>query len=464
MAFGIVGVILFLYWAVILDTRPATQSCDTARNGYTCSPSISRYWGQYSPYFSVESVISASVPAQCQITFVQILSRHGARDPTSSKTKKYNTTINSIHSSVSSYGKGYEFIKDYEYTLGADQLTTFGQQEMVNSGSKFYDRYQALTRHLTPFVRSSGQARVVESAQNWTRGFHDARKDDMPSNPDSTYPYPIVVISEHTGSNNTLDHGLCTSFEVGFDSTIANSAQVTWATIFTPPITARLNKNLPGANLTLIETITMMDLCPFNTVASSIGSVSEFCDLFTPDEWESYDYYQSLGKYYGYSWGNPLGSTQGVGFTNELIARLTDTPVNDHTSTNHTLDSSPTTFPLTKNATLYADFSHDNDMMGIFSALGLYNETRPLLNTTRESTSMTDGFSASWLVPFAARAYFEKMTCVAKTEELVRVIVNDRVIPLITCGADKLGRCGLSAFVESLSFARAGGDWEQCFV
>ena len=393
-----------------------------------------------------------------------MLSRHGARYPTTSKTIKYNAIIDAIHSSVTSYGKGYEFIKDYKYNLGANQLTVFGQQQMIHSGRKFYDRYQVLARGTTPFVRSSGQDRVVESAQNWTQGFHDARRDDMPTNTDSAYPYPIVTISENAGSNNTLDHGLCTSFEDGFDSTIADSSQATWASTFTPSITARLNENLPGANLTMDETIYMMDLCPFHTVANELGTVSLFCDLFTQDEWKDYDYYQSIGKYYGYGWGNPLGATQGVGFTNELIARLTHSPVDDHTSTNHTLDSSPRTFPLSKNVTLYADFSHDNDLTGIFSALGLYNMTRPLLNTTYESTQETNGYSASWTVPFAARTYFERMDCIGEREELVRVIVNDRVIPLQNCGADELGRCGLSAFVESLAFARQGGDWEKCFV
>ena len=212
------------------------------------------------------------------------------------------------------------------------------------------------------------------------------------------------------------------------------------------------------------QTIYMMDLCPFNTVADDLGQVSQFCGLFTQDEWQSYDYYQSLGKYYGYSWGNPLGATQGVGFTNELIARLTHTPVDDHTSTNHTLDSSPLTFPLNKNVSMYADFSHDNDMTSIFSALGLYNNTRPLLNTTRESIKQTDGYSASWTVPFAARTYFEKMSCIGAKEEMVRVIVNDRVLPLDSCGGDELGRCRLSAFVNSLRFAREGGNWDQCFI
>jgi hypothetical protein len=45
---------------------------------------------------------------------------------------------------VTTYGHGFEFIKSYNYTLGADQLTVFGEQEILNSGIKFYQRYKAL--------------------------------------------------------------------------------------------------------------------------------------------------------------------------------------------------------------------------------------------------------------------------------------------------------------------------------
>jgi Histidine phosphatase superfamily (branch 2) len=105
-----------------------------------------------------------------------------------------------------------------------------------------------------------------------------------------------------------------------------------------------------------------------------------------------------------------------------------------------------------------------SDLTGIFSAIGLYNATGPLSNTSIETPAQAAGYSASWTVPFAARAYFEKMTCIGVDEEFVRVIVNDRVISLQTCGADKLGRCTLSGFVDSLTFARDGGNWNRCFV
>lgn len=404
------------------------------------------------------SEIPAEVPKGCSITFAQILSRHGARDPTASKTATYNATIQQIHANVDSYEGAYAFLKDFEYTLGADQLTTFGQQQLVNSGIKFFERYRRLAEHVDPFVRSSGQARVVESAVNWTSGFYQAKHE---KGHDTT---PSVIIPEEDGVNNTLNHVLCTAFEDGPDSEIGDNAQSIWQDIFVPPIQRRLNAALSGANLSTTQTIYFMDLCPFETVADLKGKISQICGLFSKEEWQQYDYYESLGKYYGYGPGNPLGPTQGVGFVNELIARLTASPVIDHTSTNSTLDDNPATFPVGGNYKLFADFSHDNDMTGIFSALGLYNGTRPLTNTSIETAQQAGGYAASWTVPFAGRAYFEKMQCRGEKEEFVRVIVNDRVQPLTQCGGDKLGRCKLSSFVESLSFARSDGEWASCFT
>jgi len=122
-------------------------------------------------------------------------------------------------------------------------------------------------------------------------------------------------------------------------------------------------------------------MCAFHTFSS--GAVSPFCGIFTSDEWKSYSYGQDLQSYAtagehlipppalvrgregrgsdclkltrrdatpprcsfsGY--GGPLGRAWSVGLVNEIIARLTNTPVKDHTTTNSTLDSDPATFPF----------------------------------------------------------------------------------------------------------------------
>ena len=102
-------------------------------------------------------------------------------------------------------------------------------------------------------------------------------------------------------SKYSLNHGLCNAFEqdAPFNKT-ASEAQSTWLNIFVPPIAARLNENLVGANLSNIDTISLMDLCAFDTVAAIAGKVSPFCNMFTVREWQEYGYYETLGKFYGY--------------------------------------------------------------------------------------------------------------------------------------------------------------------
>lgn len=130
--------------------------------------------------------------------------------------------------------------------------------------------------------------------------------------------------------------------------------------------------------MTSLDVIMLMSLCAFQSVADN--ATSRFCDLFDEREFAQYEYFnvswlwhskktiiftltmvvhfQDLEKLYNTGYGNPLGPVLGVGYINELLARLTDRQVEDCTQTNSTLDGSEETFPYGKG--VYADFSHDN--------------------------------------------------------------------------------------------------------
>jgi 3-phytase len=442
------------------------RTCNTVNGGYQCNPTISHQWGQYSPYFSLseESAISDDVPGDCQVTFVQVLSRHGARFPSAPKSKKYGALIDSIQANATAYKGKTAFLRSYEYKLGSEDLTAFGERQMVDSGLKFYRRYEQLTRNGVPFIRSSDSDRVVQSGEYFIKGFQHAKSHDKDANHRQPSPGVSVIISEAAGSNNTLNHAdTCTNFE---NSSLGDDVINNYTAIFWPSIRTRLEADLPGVALADGDVTNLMDMCPFDTVSQSSNptTVSPFCDLFTETEWTQYNYLQSLNKYYGYGAGNPLGPTQGVGYVNELIARLMHTPIHDDTTTNHTLDApGAATFPL--NYTMYADFTHDNGMIPIFFALGLYNSTATLPRTHLQAPDKADGYSAAWTVPFAARAYIEMMQCRSdpNPEPFVRILVNDRVVPLHGCSVDSLGRCCRRDFVNGLSFARSGGKWHQCF-
>jgi hypothetical protein len=368
----------------------------------------------------------------------------------------YKGLIERIQRDTAAYGKGYEFLKDYQYTLGSDDLTPLGEREMAKSASKFWDRYHKLGEEPNhPFVRASGSDRVVKSAQKWLLGYYEKKKKNG-----TEYLDDILVIPEGRNSNNTLDHGTCEAFETGPGAGLAHEKQATWKKIWATPIMERLNEKLPGANITLDETVFFMDLCPFNTVASKKKKRSEFCRLFSKEEWLGYEYYESLEKWYGYGPGNPLGPTQGVGYVNELISRLTEKPVKDHTSTNKTLDSALTTFPL--NRLIYADFTHDNTLMTVYSALGLFNNDTALPPDRRTRPSKAEGYSASLVVPFGARMYVEKMSCDNKHYEMMRVLVDDRIIVPRGCDGNIVGLCSVDDFLGALDFAKGGGHWDQC--
>lgn len=142
-------------------------------------------------------------------------------------------------------------------------MTTFGQQELVNSGIKFYERYAGLTRYNTPFVRASGEDRVIESAENFTQGYTSTKKADLLA-VQGQYPTVNVIISEATGSNDTLSVSTCNAFE---NSDTGSDATDTWEDIYTPEISARISAAI-GYNISTKDTHYLQDLCAFEYVAS----------------------------------------------------------------------------------------------------------------------------------------------------------------------------------------------------
>lgn len=61
---------------------------------------------------------------------------------------------------------------------------------------------------------------------------------------------------------------------------------------------------------------------------------------------------------YDSAFGSPVARVQGIGYIQEMVARLTQTPIATHnSSTNATLDNDPITFPLDHN--LYVDATHE---------------------------------------------------------------------------------------------------------
>ncbi|KAF8217793.1 phytase [Mycena galopus ATCC 62051] len=417
---------------------------------------LQKSWGVYSPFHAAENYISP--PRDCKISQVNILHRHGARLPTAPQTKVILSGVNKLQSAEFYTDPRLDFLHTFEYSLDEALLVPLGAIQSAASGKTVFQRYSSLiTEDDIPFIRASGMSRVVETAKNWSAGFAAAS--------DHVYNPPLSVIFDEAGLD-PLQDDLCP------EAASSHKEMTQWLDVYGPPITARLNSWAPGANLVDEDIFGLMMLCPFHTVASvpyeyTEGSplpFSPFCALFTPSEFKSFEYSSDLDKYYSTGYGGRLGRVQGVGYTNELLARLTGTPVTDHTSTNTTLDSDPATFPLDR--TIYADFTHDSILIAVFNAIGLYPTHK--LKTTHPKKHRT--WRASDIMPFSTRMVVEKLTCGASASDTyIRIMVNEVLQPLAFCGAAKTGPwaglCAFDAFLESQEYAQndGNGDWEKCF-
>ncbi|KAG5342942.1 hypothetical protein C0989_005891 [Termitomyces sp. Mn162] len=420
-------------------------------------------WAMYSPYFAADKYESA--PNGCQITQANILQRHGARYPTASAGERIMAAVAKLAAVQNYTDSSLDFLKNYTYPLSSDLLVPFGAAQSFSAGQEHFERYKSIvSEDQLPFVRASGSDRVIHSATNWTAGFSHASNHVY-------NPSLSVILSESDfvrkdrhlidvliffQANNTLDDNMCP------DAGNSDEQTGTWLATYAPPIAARLNEQAPGANVSISDVYNLMTLCAFESVFINRGSA--FCNLFTQAEFEELEYYGDLDKYYNTGYGQELGPVQGVGYINELIARLTDEPVSDNTQTNHTLDASPETFPLGR--AIYADFSHDNQMIAIYAAMGLFRQVTALNLTSPDTTR---NWITSRLVPFSARMITEKLICTSgnvNQTEYVRIFVNDALQPLEFCGGDQHGLCTVDAFVTSQTYARnnGNGDFEKCFA
>ncbi|CCL99752.1 uncharacterized protein FIBRA_01774 [Fibroporia radiculosa] len=447
----------FTIRTVLSFKSPHKYDVQTSQNSF--SEKMQKLWGPYAPYYPVGEYVPP--PLECKINQVNILQRHGARYPALLDVPVYRNAVEKLTSAKKFKGANMHFLKDYKYTLGEDDLLPLGASQSWEAGWHAYERYRGLVGGEDDlFIRASDLPRVVDSAGNWTRGFAAASQK-------SIRPVTDDVLSEEV--NNTLNND-CPNADDG-------SAQMdTWLQQFAPPIVARLNAAARGANIDMKDVYGLMSMCPFESIVkagsglSALDAQSPFCDLFSEDEWRAFEYHEDVKKYYKTGPGNTLGPVQGVGYTNELLARLTDSPVRDHTTHNATRP-----FPLGR--AMYVDFSHENAMVATYAAIGLFDAgvggaPDPHRMPPEEEERV---WVASHMVPFSARMVTERLECMSGAQEAVdavregtfiRIWVNDALQPLRFCGANEDGICALDAFVDSQGYARrdSDGDFERCYT
>ncbi|KIM58916.1 hypothetical protein SCLCIDRAFT_127317 [Scleroderma citrinum Foug A] len=423
---------------------------------------IFRHWGSLSPWYSVEQGAfgvdsSPEAPETCRITGVHLLHRHGARYPADSTSTSGPPGFAArlrAHANMTASGP-LRFLDGWTYKLGEEGLTPFGRAQLFDLGVSMRMRYGFLLKNFTdanilPVFRTESQNRMLASAQNFALGFFGYPLD---------HQYEQVITIESKGFNNTLaPYRSCLNNEDRSKAYRGLGPANEWATRYLENAVKRLQKHISGMTLTVDDLYAMQQTCAYETVGLGF---SKFCELFTEKEWEGFDYAYAIFSLlpYGVSFGSPFSKGLGIGYVQELVSRLTKTPIETHnTSTNGTLHN-PVTFPF--GHSLYVDATHEVVVLYVLTALGLSNfaKTGPL---PTDHIPDQRSFRTSQIAPFATNVQFQLLSCSSEPGPQIRVIVNDGVVPLNVldgCPDNQYGMCPVDAFVEAQKENIRITDW-----
>lgn len=416
-----------------------------------------------------------------------MLSRHGARYPT---TGQFAATIPKLFNTTTREWKAkgqLSFLNDWTNKLGAEILVPVGKQEYVSLSlslkslladlsSRLFDSgvlHQYEYGHLYPndgskiVARSTTQDRMTQSAEYFLAGFFGLQ---WPNNASLE-----LIIEQNLFNNSLAGYFQCNNSNTN-QSQQGTVAQKKWAGVYLADATKRLQSMIePSDTINVTDVFNFQSLCAYETVALGY---SDFCGLFTYEEWEGYEYSVDISFAGNNAFQSPTGRAVGIGWVQEVRARLLQHLITNATAqVNYTLDGMESTFPL--NQTLYFDFSHDTNIMGILTAWGLtqFSEFLPT-----DAIKKDRYLYVSHLEPFGARLDIE----IIKTPKpvpadrscdyeddggettYVHFVLNQRTLPLgfsyKQCGKRADGWCELSAFMDATDGLFAEAEYEYaCF-
>ncbi|KAH7390881.1 3-phytase A precursor [Phaeosphaeria sp. MPI-PUGE-AT-0046c] len=428
--------------------------------------------GILSPYFPNPrgfGVNEYAVPAGSNVTWLNMVHRHGSRYPEVSGDAAERTLGLKLAAAEGKFaGHGpMAFLNDWKFMLGAEILVPNGKAELFQSGTLHYYQYG----HLYPnngskiIVRSTTQRRMFESAEYFLAGFFGLGW---------TQNATLELAIEWPGFNNTLA-GYKQCNHNGW--IVARDALMEWVGVYLHDAHERIRSNITGhLDWTLSDTYNAQALCAYETVGLGF---SHFCSLFTYEEWEGYEYALDIAFSAGTAFGSPVGRAIGVGYVQEVLARMQHHVITDPTAQiNTTLDNNTITFPVDQNINL--DFSHDANIISILVAFGLtqFADHLPTSHIKQDRE-----FIMSYLEPFAGRLDIEiiktpapvnpdrsdkKVYLDGEPTSYVHFVLNQRTIPLgrshKACGDRDDGWCEMSAFLETMEKQVELADYDHaCF-
>ncbi|KAH8717101.1 histidine phosphatase superfamily [Phaeosphaeriaceae sp. PMI808] len=364
-----------------------------------------------------------------------MMSRHAERYPTIKAGKNQRAVVKRMKQSSKSFSSNLTFFNNWELFWSSDtddlgQLTSTGPFSgtlgSFTTGIRLRTRYkhllsQALSSHPNRPIRlwASDSQRVIDTARHFGLGFFGI-------NYDADNTAVLDIISEHysVGANTLRPGRTCLNNKKdkaqgqkkGYD--LMGEYRATYVV----PIRRRLFEQT-GMNFTDVDIYSMQEMCGFEI---TVRGKSDWCDVFTQDEFLSFEYARDVLHYYRAGPGQKYAASMGWLWLNATTNLLLQGP-----------DAGP----------LFFSFVHDGDIAPMMTALDIINDAEHLPVTHIPHARK---WRKSQVSPMGGRIIFELLSCRTKDspepDKFVRLNINDGITAIPDCQSGPGQSCPLKQF------------------
>ncbi|OJD35609.1 phosphoglycerate mutase-like protein [Diplodia corticola] len=376
-----------------------------------------------------------AVPEGCNVEQVHMMSRHHERYPTRKAGSKQLDLLNRIkHMNITLKGD-LEFVNRWQYFTpdprrDFEQLTSTGPFSGVLGAFTTGVRLRTRYRHLLP---SSGKtnfwagdsSRVIDTARYFAAGFFGLDWKDHST-------LHVIPETAELGADTLTPGDTCLAYihDLGYGHDYGARMLAEYRATYLSKVQKRLLKQNPDISFTDTELYSMQEMCGFET---TVHGSSAWCDVFSKDEWLSFEYARDVIHFYRAGPGNRFGALMGWLWLN---------------ATTNLLLEGPSAGPF------FFSFVHDGDIVPMLAALDIFHDNEDLPITRRADDR---AWKTSQVTPMGGRVTFERLSCPSGKSEsealaqaYVRVNINDGIVPVPGCDSGPGGSCPLRLFAEKI--------------
>ncbi|KAK5127699.1 hypothetical protein LTR08_004326 [Meristemomyces frigidus] len=295
---------------------------------------VMRHQGGNSPWFRNEhggDEGGIDPPPGCRVDQVHMISRHAECYPTAVAGGQMLALHNHLQTPNLTLHATLAFAPTTPFFLPDPPTPHFntlvptgphaGTLQALATGTQLRTRYahllaRALAANETTTFWASDSACNIATAENFAAGFFGREWA-------RTGAARLQVIPETAGRGQcTLTPSRsCRKYVEDSDgegSGLGARKLAEWRALYLPPIIARLAAQNPGVTFTETEIYSMQELCGFETI---VKGGSQWCDVFTREEWAAFEHGRDLLHYYRSGAGNRYSGVLGTGMLGAM-ARL----------------------------------------------------------------------------------------------------------------------------------------------